>query len=213
MFSLFNESKSQGPITNTTRSFFTRKTIQRSYNFMVRFDLGDSSLLENMAGYQLFEHHAISVELPNYDFKKEEYRIGPFVKNFPVLDHNGFEFTIKFEEDDVGTISNFIDILTRKNIRSSGYYNTLTNSVISNIVVEVTRMDGVRVCSYTFKNCFMLKASPATYSYDTSEKITFDITFNADHILKDYGKAHTDKNYKPSVIQEAEQDQTNTELN
>jgi hypothetical protein len=162
--------------------------------------------------FEIREHHVISVELPNYDFKKEEYRIGPFVKNFPVLDHNGFEFTIKFEEDDTGTISNFIDMLTRKNIRASGYYNTFANSVIDNITVEVSRMDGIRVCSYNFKNCFMLKASTATYSYDTSEKITYDITFNADHILKDYGKAYNTENYEPSVVQEAEQDQTNTEL-
>lgn len=208
MFSLFNETKSQGPITNATRSFFTRKTIQRSYNFLVRFDLSSDSF----AREELFEHHAVSVELPNYDFKKEEYRIGPFVKNFPVLDHNGFEFTIKFEEDDTGTISNFIDRLTRKNIKSTGYYNTLVNTVISNIVVEVTRNDGVRVCSYTFKNCFMLKASTATYSYEANEKISYDITFNADHILKDYGKAHNTPNYEPKYIQEADQEQTNTEL-
>lgn len=205
MYSLFNESKSQGPITNATRSFFTRKTIQRSYNFLVRIDLCRDS-------FEILEHHAVSVELPNYDFKKEEYRIGPFVKNFPVLDHNGFEFTIKFEEDDIGTISNFIDMLTRKNIRSTGYYNTLSNTVIDNIVVEVTRNDGVRVCSYTFKNCFMLKASTVTYSYDTNEKISYDITFNADHILKDYGKAFNVPNYEPMYIQEAEQDPTNTEL-
>jgi len=205
LYSLFNESKSQGPVTNATRSFFTRKTIQRSYNFLVMFDLCNDS-------FEIREHHVISVELPNYDFKKEEYRIGPFVKNFPVLDHNGFEFTIKFEEDDTGTISNFIDMLTRKNIRESGYYNTFANSVIDNITVEVSRMDGVRVCSYNFKNCFMLKASTATYSYDTSEKITYDITFNADHILKDYGKAYNTENYEPMYIQEVEQEQTNTEL-
>jgi len=208
LFSLFNETKSQGPITNSTRSFFTRKTIQRTYNFLVRFDLSDN--LQDR--YELFEYHAVSVELPNYDFKKEEYRIGPFVKNFPVLDHNGFEFTIKFEEDDIGTISNFIDRMTRRNIKPDGYYNTLYNTVLNNIVVEVTRNDGVRVCSYIFKNCFMLKASTATYSYEASEKISYDITFNADHILKDYGKAHNVPDYTPSIIQEAEQGNINTEL-
>lgn len=207
MFSLFNESKSQGPTTATTRSFFTRKTIQRSYNFMTRFDLSSNPYLRD----KVFEHHAVSVELPNYDFKKEEYRIGPFVKNFPVLDHNGFEFTIKFEEDDSGTISSLIDQLTRRNIHSTGYYNDLAHTVIDNIVVVVTRDDGVRVCAYTFKNCFMLKASTATYSYDTNEKIVYDITLNADHIIKDYGKANTDPDYAPKEIQESSDGNIETE--
>lgn len=208
MFSLFNESKSQGPTTAATRSFFTRKTIQRSYNFMVRFDLCSDGFIRE----EVFEHHAVSVELPNYDFKKEEYRIGPFVKNFPVLDHNGFEFTIKFEEDDIGTISTLIDKLTRRNIKSTGYYNDLAHTVIDNIVVVVSRDDGVRVCSYTFKNCFMLKASTATYSYDVNEKIVYDITLNADHIIKDYGKANTNPNYEPKEIQEASDGNIATEL-
>jgi hypothetical protein len=187
---LFNENRSQGPVTNATRSFFTRKTIQRSYNFLVRFDLSNS-----LQGTNLSEFHAVSVELPNYEFKKESYQIGSFVKSFPVLDHNGFEFTMKFEEDDVGTISNLIDNLTRLIIKPNGYYNTISRSVIDNIIVSVHRSDGVNVCTYVFNNCFFMKASTPTYSYDNNEKIVYDITFNADHFIKYYGKAHLVPNY------------------
>lgn len=187
---LFNENRSQGPVTNATRSFFTRKTIQRSYNFLVRFDLSNS-----LQGSNLSEYHAVSVELPNYEFKKEEYRIGSFIKSFPVLDHNGFEFTMKFEEDDQGTISNLIDNLTRLIISPGGYYKSIGESVIDNIIVSVHRSDGVNVCTYVFNNCFYLKSSTPTYSYDTNEKIVYDITFNADHFVKHYGKAHLIPDY------------------
>lgn len=193
---LFNENRSQGPVTNATRSFFTRKTIQRSYNFLVRFDLSNTlQYQERFYSWPLSEFHAVSVELPNYEFKKESYQIGSFVKSFPVLDHNGFEFTMKFEEDDVGTISNLIDNLTRLIIKPNGYYNSIAESVIDNIIVSVHRSDGVNVCTYVFNNCFFMKASTPTYSYDNNEKIVYDITFNADHFIKYYGKAHLVPNY------------------
>ena len=182
---LFNEPKNRGPITSTTRNFFIRKTIQKAYNFMVRFDLGSVS---NFNG-ELFEHHAVAVEIPNYDFKKEKLEVGPFVKTFPVLDHNGFEFTIKFEEDDQGTISSFVDWLINRNINSDGYYRTHTNTVVSNIVIDVSRDDGMVVCRHWFQNCYFMKQSTINYDFSVNDKITYDITFNADHYWKEYKEA------------------------
>lgn len=208
-FSLFNEDRAHGPVTNATRTFYTRKNIQRSYNFLVRFE--SSHTLDERLRLGLKEFHAISVELPNYDFKKEEYRVGSFIKSFPVLDHNGFEFTMTFEEDDQGTISNMIDVLTRKNINSDGYYKKYSDTVIDNIRIDVTRNDGVLVYAAIFENCFLLKASTAKYDYSSNESIKYEITFNADHFVKYYGKAHTNPNYHPSVMQEADQPDLETE--
>ena len=200
MPNIFNETKAQGPVTFGAFNFYSKKTIQRSYNYLVRFDM--SNTLENSLAKKLEYYHSTSVELPNYEFKKEEYRVGNFVKTFPVLDHNGFEFTIKLEEDDQGTISNFIDFLVHKNIGSDGYYKTLANTIIDRIVVDVQRSDGVVVYKHHFEKCYFLKASTPTYSYNTSDKIEYDITFNADHMFKEYRKASNDPDYLPSFVEE-----------
>lgn len=191
---LFNEPKYKGPVTQTTRTFFTRKTIQKSYNFMVRFDLSD---LNDFSG-NLFEYHAVAVEIPNYDFKKEKYEIGGFVKTFPVLEHNGFEFTIKLDEDDQGTISSFVDYLIRKNISSDGYYKLYKDTVISQIVIEISRDDGMIVSKHYFENCYFMKQSTINYDFSTNDKIQYDITFNADHYYKEYRTAANN----PGIIEE-----------
>lgn len=164
-----------GSLTNRTSNFYVRKEIQRSYNFMVYFDESDSVF----RGMESF--HAISVELPNYGFRKEDAIIGPFTKTFPVLDHNGFEFTMKLEEDDNGSVNNLIQKLIRKNIDEDGFLRHYTQTVLDNIVVTVYQSDADNVRKVKFKNCYFMKASTAQYSYEDSKQITYDLTFNADH--------------------------------
>jgi len=186
-----------GPLTKATGSFYLSKTIQRSYNYVVVFELSDLGYL-GIGTTNLYKgsYYATSIEIPNYEFKDEEYRIGSFVKTFPVLEHHGFAFTIKFEEDDQGTIQFLIDVLTKRNIGSNGYYHSYKNAVLNQIVVDVLKPDGTRIYRRTFFNCYFLKSSTPTYSYNTSEKIEYDITFKADHFQTDYEEAVlTDPNY------------------
>ena len=106
----------EGALTNRTREFYMYKTIQRAYNFMVMFDetwttpiirngttsystqtcAGDTTMAtwNDMSSY-----HAVSVEIPDYQFQKEQFKTGPFINTFPVLNHEGFNFSIKMEED------------------------------------------------------------------------------------------------------------------
>jgi len=186
-----------GPVTQTTRSFYQTKSIQRTYNYHIYFENSSlSNLIDNNAwNFNNSHYYATSIEVPNYEFKDEEYRIGSFVKTFPVLEHHGFAFTIKFEEDDQGTIQSLIDKLTRKNIKSSGYYNTYANTVIDQIQVSVFRPNGTNIYKRNFFNCYFLKSSTPTYSYNNSEKIEYDITFKADHFETTYGTAHFDEDY------------------
>ena len=184
-----------GPLTLSTGKFYLNKSIQRSYNYVVVFELSDIGHTGGSGHLAENYYYATSIEIPNYEFKDEEYRIGSFVKTFPVLEHHGFAFTIKFEEDDQGTIQGLIDKLTIRNINASGYYNTYSNTVLDHIDVDVYRPDGTRVYRRTFYNCYYLKSSTPTYSYNTSEKIEYDITFKADHFETAYGTAHTNNNY------------------
>lgn len=170
----------QGSLTTRTANFFEQKSIQRSYNFMVYFDESgiDTGLFNDLHAF-----HAISVELPNYGFKREEMNYGPFFKKFPVLDHDGFEFTIKFEEDDEGRVKNMIHKLVRRNIRSDGYLKPYSETVIPNIVVSTYRPDGKNVNKTYFKNCFYMKSSTPSFSYEDGKQIFYDVTFNADHYI------------------------------
>lgn len=167
-----------GSLTSRTANFFIRKDIQRSYNFMVYFDESDT-LVQDFD--TLSSYHAVSVELPNYSFKKEDKQIGNFVKSFPTLDHNGFEFTIKFEEDSLGTISKLIHKLVSRQISPDGFHTPYSNTIIDHIVVSVYTSTGDNVKKIYFKNCYYLKASTAMFSYEDGKQIFYDITFNADH--------------------------------
>ena len=169
-----------GSLTSRTSNFYVSKEIQRTYNFLVYFDESD---VEKKIFNDLLAYHAISVELPNYEFKKEKMEYGPFVKNFPVLSHDGFEFTIKFEEDNKGSVKNLIHSLIRRNIDSDGYHKPYADTMIKDIVVSVYQADGTNVNKTFFKNCFYLKASTAQYSYDDGKQVFYDITFNADHYI------------------------------
>jgi len=167
-----------GSLTSRTANFYIRKDIQRSFNFMVYFDESDSTA-KVFDG--LYAYHAVSVELPNYSFKKEDKQVGPFVKSFPILDHNGFEFTIRFEEDSDGIVNKLIRKLVERNIDKDGFNKRYKETVIDHIVVSVYQADGTNVRKVYFKNCYYLKASTATFSYEEGKQIFYDITFNADH--------------------------------
>ena len=171
------------PLTNRVRSFYTHKEIQRSYNYIVYFS---ESFMGTLFPEDFSNAHkdlyATSVELPaGYDFKKEYYTIGPFIKSFPVMDHNGFEFTIKMEEDDQGTVKRIIEQLNKQIINDRGYYRRYSQMVIPEIQISVFRQDGSSIYKAMFENCYLLKSSVPTYSYNTSDKIEYDLTFNADH--------------------------------
>ena len=189
-----------GEITRRTRHFYTHKTIQRSYNYLVYFSLSNS-LIRKLGSTQneleRLDMYATSVELPGgYDFKKEYYAVGSFVKSFPVLDHNGFEFTIKFEEDDQGTVKNLINVLTRSIIDSNGYYKKFNDAVVDNIIISTYRHDGTNVYKAFFENAYLLKSSNPTFSFNSSEKIEYDLTFNADHFHIDFGTAANNSNFQ-----------------
>lgn len=168
----------RGDVTNRNNGFFSQKTIQRAYDFVVYFDLSNIGNGSMASEYQLESYHATSVELPDYTFDKAKYNAGPFVKTFPVLNHDGFEFTIKFEEDAFGSIKQMIQKLVRLNIDSNGYH---VNNRIKNIEVGVYGYNASSNYRVSFKDCYFLKASTASYSYGSNEKIEYDITFNADH--------------------------------
>lgn len=168
-----------GPLTDRVRTFYQHKEIQRAYNFLVYFDLSDNIFTKE--GPSLASFHAVSIEIPNYTFDKDWLDAGPIKKAFPILKHDGFEFTIKFEEDEQATIQKLIRRLTSRNVDSLGFNRPYKDTVLSEIVASIYTQDAWNIYKIYFKNCFFLRASTANYDFYSGDKITYDITFNADH--------------------------------
>lgn len=198
-----------GALTNRTREFYLYKTIQRSYNFLVMFDEAWSMSKSNDGswnsadptdyGQMLWEdmssYHAISVDIPDYQFQKEQFKAGPFVRTFPVLNHEGFNFSIRMEEDYEGRVKSLIMGLTSKIINQYGYYNSLSEACIPNIVVDVYKPNGKNVWKIKFENCYFLKAEGANYDFNTNEKIVYTLEFNCDHYLIIAGEGALHQSY------------------
>lgn len=180
---VFGFMNDEGALTNRTREFYLFKTIQKAFKFMVMFDETDTDLdnpsespFQNLSSY-----HAVGVDFPSYAFQKEQYKLGNLVYTFPTLNHEGFVFSIKFEEDNVGSVQNLINSLTRRIISPSGYYNDYNEAVVDRIVVDIFDEEGTNVWKVVFENCYFLKADGATYDFSNNDKITYNVEFNADH--------------------------------
>jgi hypothetical protein len=170
-----------GPLTDRVRTFYQHKEIQRAYNFLVYFNLSDDEFTKG--GPPLAPFHAVSIEIPNYTFDKDWLEAGPIKKAFPILKHDGFEFTIKFEEDNQATIQKLIRRLTSRNLDSLGFNRPYKNTVLDEIVASVYTQDAWNIYKIYFKNCFFMRASTANYDFYSGDKIAYDITFNADHYV------------------------------
>jgi hypothetical protein len=179
----FSSSSNTGPLTERQNSFFRFKEIQRSYNFIVYFDETKDDIVSNLPSFM-----CTGIEMPEYSFKKEYMYYGPFVKSFPILDHNGFEFSLKLEEDNEGNVKNLINYLVNKNIKKDGYYNTYKDTVLNQIVASVYTHDGWNVYKNHFRNCFFLRSSTVNYTWNSSEKIEYDLTFNCDHFFTQWNE-------------------------
>lgn len=175
-----------GSLTNRTREFYLFKTIQKAHNFMVMFDEtwnneSETPDYSQIVWEDMSSYHAVSVDIPDYQFQKEQFKAGPFVNTFPVLNHEGFNFSIKMEEDYNGRVKSLIIGLTSKIIADTGYYNALDIAMIPQIVVDVYRPNGDNVWKIKFLNCYFLKADGGNYDYSSNEKITYTLEFNCDH--------------------------------
>lgn len=164
--------------------FYKEKSIQRSFNFKLDVfhdDAGTTTYLpDNKKIPEIKDYHVLSISLPLWEFKKEVVQYGSFVKTFPVLNTDGFEFTVTLEEDDNGTVINFINYLQKKIIKKDGTYVAPNRNKITMIYFRATNMDGKTIWDYQFDNCYFLKASNPEFSYVNNETVKYDITFNCD---------------------------------
>jgi hypothetical protein len=161
------------------------KTIQKSYKFFVTF--WDDDILGNITSevgtMPLIQHwHVRNITLPQYSFSKEVVRFGPLVKAYPVMDFNGLDIDVEFEEDENGTIAYFINYLQRKIIRQDGTYRSQKDNRIDNLVVLTEDDFGIPINLFWYKNVFFQNASAPTFDYSSNDSIKYMITFGADYM-------------------------------
>lgn len=186
-------------------SFFSdSRSIQRTYNFMIDFpdsnnDSGNLkhrlSVLSESAGFSNFSprtylsnYHVKKVNVDQYAFKKEMQQIGVFPKTIPVLDHKGFELEIELEEDARGTIGFFIQWLQARILDEFGLYTDPNTARLGPVNINITDETSDLIATYSFMDCYFLKASKPEYNYRNNNTITYTITFGSDYYELVYSK-------------------------
>lgn len=174
------------------QSFYSpEKSIQRAYSFAVDFNITSPGNSDNVTSndlearfgdsYVIQPYHVKTVVLPQQTFKKEIQKIGIFPKTFPVLETDGLELRIDFEEDATHTIKTFILYLQKRIISERGIYQYPSLAKIPSIVVYVNDAQNNVVASYKFVDCFFLNVTEPTYSYASNEAIGYNVTFGCDY--------------------------------
>lgn len=195
-FAKSEDNKSQvAPIVNTfftaNSNYTTNKSIQKNFKFIVQFDNNFQTELINNNIY-LHPHHILSVDLPtSYGFKIDSMKIGPYSYSFPVMEHNGFDISIVFEEDEYGSIAKMIHYLQYKIIKdttgnrdrgdlANGTYIPQTQNRIKDITINIYNDGGQPVRSVVYKDVFFQSATPTSLNYDGNESIKYTVVFHSD---------------------------------
>lgn len=161
--------------------YFNNKTVQKSNRFKVtilddeRVAIPGVGKMPDIQGY-----HVVNVSVPNWEFKKETLKLGPYVSTFPVMDFDGFEFSITFEEDTEGTINKFIDWCQRRIMDRNGFYFPPGLTKIRSIIIESYRDNGEINTQVSFNNCFFLKAANVSHDYKDNDSVKIEVTFASD---------------------------------
>lgn len=164
------------------------KSIQKNYRFSVSFFAPDTSsnpTLFNRVGPMPFirAFHIKGLSIPQYTFKKESQMYGPAPRSFPILEHDGFEVKIDFEEDERGTIGSFVNWLQRLAIEPKQGLYTAPDFVKLPLIGVVAESDmGIPIAVYSLHDAFYLTASGPDFDYSANEAVKYEITFNVDII-------------------------------
>ena len=78
--------------------YFKNKTVLPKWNFLVLFEF-TSSVTKSLGMPDVLPMHVVDVSIPQYKAKPITTMYGAVPWTFPVLDHQGFEIKVTFEDD------------------------------------------------------------------------------------------------------------------
>jgi hypothetical protein len=138
--------------------------------------------------FKLEPWHVKNVTIPDFSFKKDGIvKYGPFSKSVPVMDFDGFELKIEFEEDSTGTIKRMIQWFQARNVHNSGTYWPSSVSNLPYIEINIlgqtpkTNDTDKIIGSFKFQEVYFLDATEATFSYSDNSALGYSITFNSNY--------------------------------
>ena len=182
--------------TNMYREFFHSKTIQKTDKFVVTLldfiptftgegvtekkRRWDAMNRQSGPKPNIKEYHILNIIVPTFEFKPEF----TFETNIPtvtsVLNHQGFEVTIMFEDDSYGTITRFVNWCQKRIMSEDGLYNPHYLTKVGHLVVDCVNEQDVIVYRYEFRNMFFIKSTPVTWDYSSSLAQKVSITLASD---------------------------------
>lgn len=177
----------------TANSNFMSKSIQKNFRFDLSFDLEFEKELQKYF-IQIYPYHILSIDAPtSYNFKYESMKIGPYSYSFPTMNHDGFDITVVFEEDNISSIGKFIHVLQSKIIRdtdsgANGNYNPQSKNRIAVMTINIYDDIGEIVRSLEYLDVFFTGATPTILNYDGNESIKYTITFHCDFFQQTFNK-------------------------
>lgn len=171
--------------------FMQNKSVLPSYKFDGEFREGAKIFS------QIEPWHIRSVTFEQHTFKHEGQYHGPGILNtFPVLDRaeNGaYKLTIVMEEDEKGTIFEFIEYLKQKIIKSNGVYNSI--SEMKDLTFQITLHTMPYKRRILFENVYFQSAEGSESSYSSSEMKIYTLNL----VYENYSSKeiyNSDYNYK-----------------
>ncbi len=156
-------------------------------SFLSNFDITGS---ESLASYDLKPFSVKSVNVPNFSFRKEIVKVGPFSKSIPIMDFDGYELSIELSESEGLGIYRFINWLQSRQVYKAGWFWPEKLAAIPWIKIDVfkTHDSPQKVATITYEDLTFLQATEAQFVYSDSTPISYTLTFNANATGIEYFK-------------------------
>lgn len=190
-------------------NFYKNKTIMRSYQFEVlvdslykvinnsyypRFKSYTSSFLHNLPadGFTLNSNLVKSINIPEFTFSKEGVKYGPTQKSTPTMSFDGYEIQLELEEDDKGTVKQFIEHCKSRNVNADGIFWPTNFAELPSLKVRVldgsvTGTDLSRaILEVEFSDLIFLSSSEASFNYSEASAISYTVTFSTANMQTTY---------------------------
>lgn len=134
-----------------------------------------------LRSFNLKPYTVKSVNVPNFSFKKEIVRVGPFSKMIPTMEFDGYELTLELSESEGLSVHRFISWLQSRQVYKAGWFWPEKLAAFPWIQIDVykTHDSEQRVASIKYEDLMFLQATEAQFNYSDNTPISYTVTFNA----------------------------------
>lgn len=177
---------------NVVDTFNINKTLYQKFkdytnSMLASYDITGAG---SLASYNLKPYSVKSVNIPNFSFRKETVKVGPFSKMVPVMEFDGYELSLTLSESEGMSIYRFINWLQSRQIYKDGWFWPEKLAALPWIKIDVfkTHDSEKKVASITYEDLMFLQASEVQFEYADNTPVSYTITFNANVSNVEYFK-------------------------